>query len=110
MNTSAARATSESLALRIYLSVVYGAGALTLAGAIVEAFHAPLPLGWLALAALAMATSSLRLNIVSVAADIAIDATFLITTIVMVGPESAEIGSAARSGFVVCRHRMCGSP
>src|SRR5205823_7174672 len=55
MNTSAARATSESLALRIYLSVVYGAGALTLAGAIVEAFHAPLPLGWLAPAPLAEA-------------------------------------------------------
>src|SRR5437879_4421883 len=72
MNTSAARATSESLALRIYLSVVYGAGALTLAGSTVEAFHAPLPLGWLALAALAMATSSLRRNIAPVAANIAV--------------------------------------
>src|SRR5438067_879694 len=106
MNTSATRATSESLALRIYLAVVYGAGALTLAGAIVEAFHAPLPLGWLALAALAMATSSLRLNIVSVAANIAIDDTFFITTIVLFGPGPAALCIAASSGFVSWRRRM----
>ena len=106
MNTSAARATSESLALRIYLSVVYGAGALTLAGSTVEAFHAPLPLGWLALAALAMATSSLRLNIVSVAANIAIDDTFFITTIVLFGPGPAALCIAASSGFVSWRRRM----
>jgi putative nucleotidyltransferase with HDIG domain len=106
MGESAARATPRPFALRVYLLVVGAAGALTLASSSVSAVHAPLPVGWLGLAALAMATSSLRLNIASVEANIAIDDTFFISTIVLFGPGPATLGIAASSCLVSWRRHM----
>src|SRR5919201_4431685 len=106
MGESEARAAPVAVALRVYLYIVGAAGALALVSSSVSAFHAPMPLGWLALAALAMATSSLRLNIASVAANIAIDDTFFISTIVLSGPGPATLGIAASSCLVSWRRHM----
>jgi len=91
-------------ALRLYLGVVFTAGALALIVSTVTAVRTPHPLWWLALAGLAMVTGSFRLNFSSVSADIAIDDTFFITTAMLFGPGPATLAIAV-GGFVVSARR-----
>jgi putative nucleotidyltransferase with HDIG domain len=95
-----------SSALRVYLQVVVSAGALVLVASAFAAIRTPYPLGWLALAALAMGTGSLRLNFASGSANMAIDDTFVITTALLFGPGPATLAIAANSLLVSCRRRM----
>jgi len=92
-------AGASSRALRAYLTVVVTAGALVLVASAVTAARTPHPLGWLALAALAMLTGSFRLNFASVSANIAIDDTFLFTAALLFGPGPAALAIAA-GGFI----------
>ncbi len=92
-------AGSSSRALRAYLQVVVATGALVLVLSTITAVRTPHPLGWLALAALAMLTGSFRLNFASVSANIAIDDTFLFTTALLFGPGPAALAIAA-GGFI----------
>jgi len=95
-----------SSALRAYLQVIVSAGALVLLAAGFATIRTPHPLGWLALAALAMSTGSLRMNFASVSANMAIDDTFVITTALLFGPGPATLAIAANSLLVSCRRRM----
>jgi putative nucleotidyltransferase with HDIG domain len=92
-------ASSSPRALRAYLTVVVTTGALVIVVSAVTAARTPHPLGWLALAALAMLTGSFRLNFASVSANIAIDDTFLFTAALLFGPGPAALAIAA-GGFI----------
>jgi putative nucleotidyltransferase with HDIG domain len=99
------RAPATSRALRAYLTVVVTAGALVLVVSAITAARTPHPLGWLALAALAMLTGSFRLNFASVSANIAIDDTFLFTAALLFGPGPAALAIAAGGFIPSCRRR-----
>jgi putative nucleotidyltransferase with HDIG domain len=99
------RSIPSAQALRVYLRAVVLAGAVVLVDAAFHAVRTPHPLGWLALAGLAMLTGSFRLNFASVSADIAIDDTFFITTALLFGPGPATLSIAAGVFFFSVRRR-----
>jgi putative nucleotidyltransferase with HDIG domain len=98
---------SSALVLRGYLSAVVLAGACVLVDAAFGAVRAPHPVGWLALAALAMVAGSFRLNFASESAAIAIDEdTFVIATALLFGPGPATLVIAASAFVFSFRRRM----
>src|SRR6185503_21366905 len=83
------------------------AGASVLVDAAFDAVSTPHPIRWLALAGLAMAAGSFRLNYASASANITIDEdSFFIAIALLFGPGPATLAIAA-GGFVSsCRRRM----
>ena len=75
-----------SPAMRAYLQAIAAAGALVLAEAAVSIVHAPRPVAWLSLTAVAMLAGCFRVHFASVSANIAIDDTFFISTALLFGP------------------------
>jgi putative nucleotidyltransferase with HDIG domain len=80
-------------------------GAAVIVDAAFAAFRTPQPLGWLALAALAMVAGSFRLNFASVSANISIADTFFITIALLFGPGPAALAIAAGGCFSSWRRR-----
>jgi putative nucleotidyltransferase with HDIG domain len=86
--------------LRPYLLAVATAGVCVLVDAVIGAVRTPYPLAWIALAALAVATGSFKLNFAGNAADIAIDDTFFVAIAMLFGPGPATL-AAATCGFAL---------
>jgi putative nucleotidyltransferase with HDIG domain len=101
------RSISSAQALRVYVPAVVLAGGFVLADAALDAARTPRPIGWLALAGLAMVAGLFRLNFASESAKITIDEdTFIIAAALLFGPGPATLAIAA-SGFVSSfRRRM----
>lgn len=97
---------STSRALRAYLHVVVGAGALVLASSAVGAVGTPHPLAWLALGAVCLLAGSFRLKFASVSANIAIDDAFFITTALLFGPSPAAIVGGVSAFVFSWRRRV----
>jgi putative nucleotidyltransferase with HDIG domain len=87
--------TAPPVRLRAYLATVMAVGGFVLATAIWTAARTPRPLGWLALAALAMVAGSFRLTFAGVSANISIADTFFITIALLFGPGPAALAIAA---------------
>jgi putative nucleotidyltransferase with HDIG domain len=101
------RSISSAQVLRVYMQAVVLAGAFALVDAAFAAVRTPHPIGWLALAGLAMVTGSFWLNFASKSANIAIDEdTFFITTALLFGPGPATLSVAAVILVFCLRRRM----
>ena len=102
------RSTSQESrvrALRVYLQVVVVVGGLVLLHSAIAAARTPHPLGWLALAALAMVAGSFRLNFASVSANISIADTFFVTIALLFGAGPAMLSMAVAGFFISWRRR-----
>ena len=100
------RSISAAQALRLYVPLVVLAAAFVLVDAGLDAVRTPHPLGWLALAGLAMVAGQFRMNFASKSANITIDEdTFIITTALLFGPGPATLAIAA-GGFMSSWRRM----
>jgi putative nucleotidyltransferase with HDIG domain len=93
-------ARQQPSSLRLYLLAVAVAGVCVLVDAAITAAQTPHPLGWLALAAIAVATGSFKLNFSGNVAEIAVDDTFFIAIAILFGPGPATLAIAA-GGFVL---------
>src|SRR5581483_12501000 len=98
MSEQGERSAVRTRAVRAYVAANVATGVLVLLSSAVAAWHAPHPLGWLTLGAVAIVAGSFRLTFASGSANIAIDDTFFITTAMMFGPAPATLAIAA-SGF-----------
>src|SRR5204862_5196962 len=85
--------------LRWYLAAVAAGGACVLLGAALQGAPTLHPLGWVALAAVAVGAGSLNLNIAGDVAAIAIDDTFYIAIAILFGPGPAAV-TIATGGLV----------
>ncbi|HYM22774.1 MAG TPA: HD domain-containing phosphohydrolase [Vicinamibacterales bacterium] len=86
--------------LRAYILAVAMAGVCVLVDAALSSVRAPHPFAWLALAAIAVATGSFKLNFAGNSADIAIDDTFYMAIAILFGPGPATVAIAA-GGFAL---------
>ncbi|HEY6214193.1 MAG TPA: hypothetical protein VIW45_17985, partial [Vicinamibacterales bacterium] len=89
-----------SALLRPYLIAVATAGVCVLIDGAIAAARTPYFFAWLALAAMAVATGSFRLNFAGTVADFAIDDTFFMAIAMLFGPGPATLAAAA-CGFVL---------
>jgi len=88
--------------LRVYLAGVLTFGAIVLALSVRDAVGTA-SLGWLVFAALAIVTSSFKLDFASVSATISVSDTFFITTALLFGPGPAALAIALDSLVFSCR-------
>jgi hypothetical protein len=93
-------------AIGAYVWVVVATGAAVLLHAAGGALHAPRPLVWLTLAAVALVLGFFRLRFASVSANISIDDTLLIAMALLFGPAPATLAIAGGACVVCWRRRV----
>ena len=105
MTVPPVRPQPSSRALRVYLSVVTGVGALVLAQAVLDSVRTAQPITWITLAVLALASGWYRLAFTSVEATIGIDDTFWIVTAILFGPGPACLAIVSHGVMFSIRRR-----